>query len=502
MSPLLIFILTMFLGVLPLSIFVYWYKYRGTIIFKTAFAILVTNLIVGIGSYMVGFYGIKYIIFYVPVGYLALLIGNLLFKKFVQRPIKGSIDVLDKISKGDLNVEINEKIKKSNDEIGKMNISLEELIQNLKDTAEFARQVGEGNLEHEIDLLSSSDHLRIALVDMKEKLKEATKSQEEKRIDEEKRSWVNEGLAKLNEILRKQDSAEELSYLIISYLINYMEANQGGIFIRNNEDPNNIFLELKAFYAYNRRKFIKKTFELGEGLVGNCAHKDLDKNNETYNKERFNNFINKVLPDYLENLKLQLDSIEDKSSKQYISLNLEYNENLNYYEDIKNIKFRKPDITFDDYYRFKIADERIMVEFPGPGHTSDNIVVKFSNHNVIHTGDLVFNGSFPYMIIEHGVDVYNWIKILDDLYEENIITVIPGHGEVGRKLVIKDQSDYFKDLSYKIDALKNAGYNLEEIKNRIDINDFDLSGNENQFPVNIKVIYTELDNKGINWWKF
>lgn len=271
MNPFLIFVLVMLLGVLPISIFVYWYKYKGTIIYKTAFAILITNLLVALGSFAVGHFGIQYIYWYIPIGYIALLLGNILFKKFVQRPIKGSIEALKKVSQGDLNVEVDEAIKLNNDETGQMNITLDEMIHNLKDTAEFARQVGEGNLDHEIELLSESDHLRIALLEMREKLKDAAKLQEEKRIEEEKRSWANEGLAKLNEILRKQDDVEELSYQILSYLINYMDANQGGLFIRNNEDPNNITLELKSFYAFNRRKFIKKTFELGEGLIGNCA---------------------------------------------------------------------------------------------------------------------------------------------------------------------------------------------------------------------------------------
>ena len=271
MNPLLLFILFMILFALPLGVFVNRIRYRGTIIYKTAIAILVTNLLVAIASFIIGFYGIKYLFWYIPVGYLTLLIGNLIFKKFVQRPIKGSIDALKKLSQGDLEVEINEEIKKSNDETGQMNIALDEMIKNLRDTAEFARQVGEGNLEYEIELLSESDHLRIALTEMRQKLQEATKIQEEKRIEEEKRSWANEGLAKLNEILRKQDDVAELSYQILSYIINYMNANQGGIFIKNSEDQNNITLELQSFYAYNRRKYIKKVFELGEGLVGNCA---------------------------------------------------------------------------------------------------------------------------------------------------------------------------------------------------------------------------------------
>ena len=232
------------------------------------------------------------------------------------------------------------------------------------------------------------------------------------------------------------------------------------------------------------------------------AHKDLEKNNEIFNQENLANYMENVLPEHLASLKKQLDTISDTDSQEYGELMNTYNAHVDYLENIKQIEFRKPDIVFEDYYRFKLADERIMLEYPGPGHTSDNIVVKFSNHNVIHTGDLVFDGSFPYLIIEHGVDVYNWVRILDDLYKENINTVIPGHGEIGRKIALKDQSDYFKNLSHRIEALMNAGHDLNEIKERINISDFRLKGNEDQLPINIEVIYSELNNKGRDWWKF
>jgi len=232
------------------------------------------------------------------------------------------------------------------------------------------------------------------------------------------------------------------------------------------------------------------------------AHNDLEVNNEKFNKENLENYMENVLPEHLANLRKQLDSISDKESTEYIELTHTYNQHVDYLNNIKEIEFRKPDITFEDYYRFKIADERIMLEYPGPGHTGDNIVVKFSNHNVIHTGDLVFNGSFPYLIIDHGVDVYNWIKILDDLYEENIVTVIPGHGDVGRKVTLKYQADYFRDLSHKIENLMAEGNNLEMIKEKIKPSDFRLKGSENQLPINIEVIYSELSAKGREWWNF
>ena len=232
------------------------------------------------------------------------------------------------------------------------------------------------------------------------------------------------------------------------------------------------------------------------------AHADLEKNNSDHNEQKLKNYKENILPNYIDNLRLQIDSFKNKESTEYQNLINEYNTSVDYLEDIKKIKFRKPDITFTDFYRLKIADERIIIEYPGPGHTLNNVIVKFSFHNVIHTGDLVFNNSFPYTIEEHGVDIYNWAKILDDLYKENIYTVIPGHGEIGEKNIIKTQSDYFKRLANRINSLKQEGKSLDEIKEIITPEKYNFKGNEDQLPVNIEVIYKQLINKKIEWWKF
>jgi len=232
------------------------------------------------------------------------------------------------------------------------------------------------------------------------------------------------------------------------------------------------------------------------------AHRTLAENYTQLSRDNVNNYIEKVLPGYLVNLKLQMGSIENKESEEYLTLKKDYETNQEYYEDIQNIKFRDPDIVFDDFYRFRISDERIMLECPGPGHTNDNILVKFSNHNVIHMGDLVFNKTFPYTIEEHGVDIYNWVKILDDLKKENIFTVIPGHGEVGGKIILQEQSEYFKSLAQKVERLKNQGFNLDQIIAKCDIKDYKLVGNEDQFEVNITVIYNQLTASKVEWWDF
>jgi methyl-accepting chemotaxis protein len=54
-------------------------------------------------------------------------------------------------------------------------------------------------------------------------------------------------------------------------LVEYLNANQGGLFVYNDEDPDYIHFELASAFAYNRQKFLKKEIIWGEGLIGACA---------------------------------------------------------------------------------------------------------------------------------------------------------------------------------------------------------------------------------------
>ncbi|MFC2087508.1 GAF domain-containing protein [Bacteroidota bacterium] len=83
-------------------------------------------------------------------------------------------------------------------------------------------------------------------------------------------------MAKFSEILRsKTDDIKELSYVIISELVQYVNANQGGLFLINENDGNDKYIEQMAAYAYNRKKFVDKRLRMGEGLVGTCIEEKL-----------------------------------------------------------------------------------------------------------------------------------------------------------------------------------------------------------------------------------
>ena len=189
----------------------------------------------------------------------------------ISRPVVKTTAILSDLAKGD--IDESKKINiKTKDEIGEMANSVNTLIDGLNKTAEFAEEIGKGNLEKEFELLSDKDILGNSLLEMRKSLKTANEQETERKLEDQKQNWTTQGIAKFGEILRQNtDDMQEFSYHIISNLVKYIDANQGGIFMINDDDKHDVFIELLAFYAYERRKYMEKRIEVGVGLIGRCA---------------------------------------------------------------------------------------------------------------------------------------------------------------------------------------------------------------------------------------
>ncbi|MFW5892487.1 MAG: PAS domain S-box protein [Bacteroidota bacterium] len=144
-----------------------------------------------------------------------------------------------------------------------------------KNILEFTESIASGNFESEYTIDSSDkddDHIGHSLLKLREYLRKNRQEEEKRRKTEQQQNWTTEGLAKFGDILRKNnDNIQELSYNILSNLVNYVDARQGGFFLINDNNPEDKHFELTACYAYNRKKFLQKRIELEEGLVGACA---------------------------------------------------------------------------------------------------------------------------------------------------------------------------------------------------------------------------------------
>ncbi|MDA3954574.1 MAG: cache domain-containing protein [Bacteroidales bacterium] len=205
------------------------------------------------------------------LGILLLVLVIAIIGRNIANPITKITKLLNQLSIGHLDDKMRIQIK-TGDEIEEMSEALNSSIEGLNKKVDFANNIGQGELSHDFDLLSDDDILGKSLIEMRKSLVKADEDDEKRTVEDEKRRWNNEGLAKFADILRQNnDNLENLATEIIINLIGYLEANQGGVFILNDDDKENVILSLLSAYAYDRRKFMKKHIELGEGLVGNCA---------------------------------------------------------------------------------------------------------------------------------------------------------------------------------------------------------------------------------------
>lgn len=117
-----------------------------------------------------------------------------------------------------------------------------------------------GDLQHDIPTTFDNEQLREQLNQFRRKLLAD-------RVAEERRVWESEGLARFGDLLRAHTSINDLALEVVRFLTKRISANQGSVFIANPSEEG-MMLELKACYAYDRKKYVTKQIEPGQGLVG------------------------------------------------------------------------------------------------------------------------------------------------------------------------------------------------------------------------------------------
>ena len=180
------------------------------------------------------------------------------YSNFLVRPLASIHHTLRMVSKG----ELPEKARRiSSDEFGMLQNRIDELVTMLKSNAEFAQKIGEGKYDALFKSASDFDTLGVALLNMRENLiSNDTKEKE--------RNWIVLGLAEASEILRSCETLDVLGDNIIRFTINKINAIQGAFYVVNGEEKT---IELTNSFAYSRKKYLKKSFQFAEGLVGQAA---------------------------------------------------------------------------------------------------------------------------------------------------------------------------------------------------------------------------------------
>ena len=145
---------------------------------------------------------------------------------------------------------------------------IENSINNFKKASEFIKGIALKNYEVQwigltpSNSMKNENNLAGELVKMRDQMKLAKQ-------EDERRFWVNEGLTQFSQLVRNhQANLTKLSEEATRFLTKYIDAQQGSLFVLNDEVASDQFLELVACYAFDKKKFVTKRIEIGDGMVG------------------------------------------------------------------------------------------------------------------------------------------------------------------------------------------------------------------------------------------
>ena len=164
---------------------------------------------------------------------------------------------------------------------------VQRVIESSTEKARVVEAIGAGDLSQEIGaseppkidlehlpddetgvLLRAAAQLSVVQRDLDRSFRDMTSSLRQAREGARNADWLKSGLNELNSVMRGEQAAPELADKVLTYLVEYLKAGVGALYLLDERAEE---LNLAATYAFTRRKNLGDRFRLGEGLIGQAA---------------------------------------------------------------------------------------------------------------------------------------------------------------------------------------------------------------------------------------
>ena len=123
-----------------------------------------------------------------------------------------------------------------------------------------------------------------------------------------------------------------------------------------------------------------------------------------------------------------------------------------------------PQRTFKESFQMNFSGEHVALGRFAPAHTDSDIYIHFQKANVLHMGDVFFNGIYSYIDRETGGSIGGMIagtaKMLAMVDKDT--KIVPGHGPLGNKADLRKFHDMLVTARERVRKLKASGKSLDE----------------------------------------
>ena len=123
-----------------------------------------------------------------------------------------------------------------------------------------------------------------------------------------------------------------------------------------------------------------------------------------------------------------------------------------------------PTQTFTTTHVIDVSGERIEAGAIPPAHTDTDIYVHFTKANVLHLGDVYFNGGYPFIDTSTGGNIDGQIAgaTLGLKIGDSATRVVPGHGPISDKTALANYRDMMVTVRDRVKKLKASGRTIDE----------------------------------------
>lgn len=100
-----------------------------------------------------------------------------------------------------------------------------------------------------------------------------------------------------------------------------------------------------------------------------------------------------------------------------------------------------------------------------PAHTDSDLSVYFTEADVLHTGDVWWNGFYPFIDYSTGGSIDGTIRAVEETLAMTTdkTIIVPGHGAIGTRAQLVDFKDMLVTVRGNVAALKAKGMSLDDI---------------------------------------
>ncbi len=155
-----------------------------------------------------------------------------------------------------------------------------------------------------------------------------------------------------------------------------------------------------------------------------------------------------------------------------------------------------PQKTFKESYQMNFSGEHVALGRFAPAHTDSDIYIHFQKSNVLHMGDVFFNGIYCYIDKETKGSIGGMIAGVNKMLAmvDADTKIVPGHGPLGNKGDLRKFQGMMVTARARVQKSKAAGKSLEEAVAAKPLADLDAQWGKGVLSSDafVHVVYTTL----------